>query len=158
MLAWAAYSDQWELNHKVTFDGVNKRIYISPNVSNLDVKTDLYSDWKEWFQLYDNAKYLPAFRTIGGDPTGVGQSAGDIYFLINDWQIVISHFVEINGILYHDNPALKPYIIEQGGGVIATVSSLAQSVEGAAAGLTPEQQIQLDKILKAVRVSIALSA
>jgi hypothetical protein len=66
--------------------------------------------------------------------------------------------VELSGILYHDNPALKPYIIEQGGGVIATVSNLAQSVEGAAAGLTPEQQIQLDKILKAVRVSIALSA
>lgn len=157
MLLWAAYSDQWKLNHKVTFDGENKKIYVAPSVSNIDVKTDIYSDWKEWVQLYDNSKYLPAIRTIGGDSVGGGQFAGDIYFLINGWQIVVDHLVNITGILYHDDP-ISPYIVLPGGGVIATVSNLAQSVESAAAGLTPDQQIQLDKILKAVRTAIALSA
>ena len=157
MLLWATYENQWKLNHKVTFDGLNKRIYVAPSVSTLDVKADLYSSWKEWMQLYDNAKFLPAFRTIGGDSVGGGQFAGDLYFLMNGWQIVVDHLVNINGILYHDDP-ISPYVIEAGGGVIATVSNLAQSISTAIAGLTPEQQIQLDKILQAVRVSIALSA
>ncbi len=127
MLLWAAYSEQWTLNHKVTFDGVNKRIYVAPTVNQLSVKEDIYSAWKEWVRLYDNSKYLPALRTIGGDPTGLGQFAGDIYFLTNDWQIVVDHFVQISGILYHDNTSLSPYIILAGGGISATVSNLAQS-------------------------------
>jgi hypothetical protein len=157
MLLWASYSDQWKLNHKVTFDGVNKRIYIAPDVQTLDVKQDIYSDWKEWMQLYDNAKFLPAFRSIGGDPVGDGQFAGDIYFLINGWQIVIDHLVTLTGTLYQDD-GLSPFIVLAGGGVIATVSNLSFTSETSAAGLTPEQELLLNRILKDVKTAIALSA
>ncbi len=127
MLLWAAFSDQWQLNHKVDFDGLNKLILISPYVAQLDVKVDLYSSWKEWIQLYDNAKFLPAFRTIGGDPVGGGQYAGDIYFLQNGWRIVVDHPVSFNGTLYTEEGD-TPYVITEGGGVTATVSSLVQSI------------------------------
>lgn len=157
MLLWAAYSDQWSLNHPCTFDGANKRIYIAPSVSNLEVKRDFYGSWKEWLQLYDNSKYAAAFRVIGGDPVGAGKYAGDIYFLINGWQIVVDHSIAIEGTLYHDDP-ISPYVILPGGGVIATVSNLAYAIESNTGGLTPEQELLLDKILKAVKTTLALSA
>ncbi len=157
LMLWAAFGEQYALNHKVTFDGVQKKIYISTNVTSLSVKNDLYSSWKEWLLLADNSKYEPAFRTIGGDSVGAGKYAGDIYFLLNGWKIVVGHKVDIEGTLYHDDN-VSPYEILAGGGVIATVSNLAYALESAAAGLTPAQQVQLDKILQAVRTAIALSA
>lgn len=127
MLLWAAYSDQWKLNHKITFDGPNKKIYLGPSTAAIDVRADLYSSWKEWVQLYDNAKYLPALRTIGGDPVGGGQYAGDLYFLQNGWQVVVDKPLVVTGTLYHDD-GISPYIILGGGGVTATVSAVVQSL------------------------------
>lgn len=112
---------------KCIFDGENKKIYINPNINQISVKEDIYSNWKEWVQVRDNSKFVPAIRTIGGDPVGGGQFAGDIYFLRNNWQIVIDHQVEVSGILYHDDP-ISPFVIEAGGGVTSTVSNLAQSL------------------------------
>jgi hypothetical protein len=157
MILWAAFSDQWQLGQKVTFDGINKKIYVAPSVSSISVKADIYSSWKEWMQLYDNSKFLPAIRTIGGDNVGSGQYAGDIYFLVNGWQIVLDHLVEVQGTLYHDD-AISPYVIQSGGGVISTVSNLSYTTEVPAQGLTAAQQLQLDTILKAVRTAISVSA
>lgn len=126
MLIWGAYGEQWARNHKVTFDGPNRLIIIGDGVTNIDVKIDIYSDWKEWVQLYDNSKYLPAIRTIGGDPAGDG-FAGDLYFMQNNWQIVVNSPVDLNGILYSDDFS-TPYIINPGGGVTASVSNLAFAV------------------------------
>ena len=77
----------WELYHKVTFDGVNKLILVNPGVTTLDVKTDLYSDWKEWVRNEDYLKFLPPFSTVGGEPIVGGQSLDVTYFLINGWKI-----------------------------------------------------------------------
>lgn len=126
-IVWGSFKDEWELRSKVTFDGPNKKILVNKGVTSLDVKKDLYSMWKRWVQLYDYAKYLPAFRTIGGDPVGSGQFAGDMYFLMNNWQIVVSENTLVNGILYHDN-SISPFVILPGGGVTSTVSNLAQNV------------------------------
>lgn len=123
---WAGFGNQWNLDHLVDFDGAAKRIRIAPGVGQLDVKTNLYSAWKEWMQLYDNSKYLPAFRTIGGDPLGGDQYAGDLYFLMNGWQIEVNHPVQITGVLYHDD-GISPYVISGGGGVTATVAALVQN-------------------------------
>lgn len=142
-MAWVAFSDIWEYDERVSFDGVNRRIKVHSDASAIDVKRDLYSAWKRWLQLYDNAKYLPAMRTIGGDPVGSGLFAGDIYFMINGWQIEIGHNVRVNGILYHDDP-LDVYVILPGGGVTATVSNLAYSLQDT--GLTEEQANQLAAI------------
>lgn len=130
MLAtWLGWEEQWSWNHPVTFDGENSLIYIAESISSLRVKEDLYSNWKEWVRLYDNAKFLPAFRVIGGDAVAPGLYAGDIYFLTNGWKIVVDHAVDIQGILYNDTTGVSPYIIEPGGGVFATVSHLAYGVD-----------------------------
>lgn len=119
--------DDWLLYHQVTFDGPNRRILVNEGVTEYSVRR-MYSSWKEWFSLRDNSKFLPAFRNIGGDPTSGNLLAGDIYFLINDWQVVISGQVEMQGVLYSDNAALKPYIVMPGGGITSTVSNLVQTV------------------------------
>jgi hypothetical protein len=120
--------EDWELYHKVTFDGINRKIIINDGISILNVKEDIYSSWKEWLSLRDNSKFLPAFRTIGGDQTSTGIFAGDIYFLINNWQIIVNQNVEFVGAIYQDDN-LSPFIIGPGGGVRSTVSNLVQSVQ-----------------------------
>ncbi|MBT7538606.1 MAG: hypothetical protein HN683_04660 [Gammaproteobacteria bacterium] len=74
-----------------TFDGPNKIITLEAPVSGaLAVGVeDIYSDWKVWSTLSDNLKYLPAFRTIGGDDLTPGITAGAYFFLRNDtgWRL-----------------------------------------------------------------------
>ena len=122
---WAPYdpANGYFGEHKCIFDGAEKKIYINPEVTQLDVKADLYSDWKEWVMVRDNAKYLPAMRSIGGDPIGGGQYAGDLYFLINGWQIIIDHTVSMTGNLFSDDYD-SPFVIVYGG-VTSKVSNLA---------------------------------
>jgi len=78
-----------------TFDGANKLITLdapTSGVLDVNVEQDLYSDWKEWVLLSDNAKFLPAFRGAGGDPLTPGVEAGAYFFLRNDlgWRIISS--------------------------------------------------------------------
>lgn len=107
MFAAANYGfwDLWTLYHKVTFDGENRIIRVNEGVTELDIKSDVYSDWKEWVKsMPDNAAWLPAIRTIGGDNTVAGQRAGDIYFLINNWKLYIDLTkVKVTGVLFSDN-------------------------------------------------------
>lgn len=72
----------------VNFDGVNKIISL-PNTGSYDTEIDLYSEWKEWMALSDNAKFLPAFDTTGGDDIGTGQEIAPYFFLRTDlgWRI-----------------------------------------------------------------------
>ncbi len=102
-----SFWDYWELYHKVTFDGVNKLIIINPNVTVIDVQTDIYSAWKEWTLVEVNSKYLKAIDTVGGEPTVAGQRLDVTYFLINGWKIkpqpgnydlnIIGNIFDING-------------------------------------------------------------
>lgn len=80
------YFEDWELYHKVTFDGENKLILINFGITDIDVAIDIYSDWKEWIRIRDNAKYEQAMRVVGGDPVGGGEFLGDNVFLINGWR------------------------------------------------------------------------
>lgn len=111
---------------KATFDGEARIITISPQYSDVRVKLDLYSASKRWLQRRQNACYPPCFETSGGDSVGSGLYTGDIYFLVNDWRIRVNTQVNIIGTVYNkSNSSLSPYIVESGGGVVATVSSLA---------------------------------
>jgi hypothetical protein len=80
-------SDIWEYGHKVAFDGPNKLILINRDVTDINVRTDIYSDWKEWVRLRDNAKYLQALRVTGGDSLGGGETLGGQWFLVNGWRL-----------------------------------------------------------------------
>ena len=56
-------------------------------MTEIDVQTDIYSDWKEWVALENNLKYLPPMNTVGGEPTIAGQRLDVTYFLINGWKL-----------------------------------------------------------------------
>tara|TARA_R110002074_G_scaffold402324_1_gene607071 strand:+ start:141035 stop:141574 length:540 start_codon:yes stop_codon:yes gene_type:complete len=153
VLLWAAHGTQWAYNHKVTFDGANRLIIVGAGVTDIDVKIDIYSDWKEWVTLGYNSKYLPAIRTIGGDPAGDG-FAGDLYFMQNGWRVEVNTPVDLNGILYSDDFD-SPYIINPGGGVTASVSNLAFAVATAAAEVPTVDEIG-DEMT--VRLQVVLDA
>ena len=72
---------------KVIFSGSERIIQVNTGVIELDATVDLYSDWKEWTLVDDNAKYAQAFRTVGGDPLGGTELLGRYYFLTNNWKI-----------------------------------------------------------------------
>lgn len=126
---------------KVTFDGENRYIIVNPEETNIFVKPDIYSAWKEWVSVRENAKYVAAFSTTGGDPVGGGLFTGDVYFLVNGWKIVIDHQCTINGIIYDDTPGESPFIILPGGGVINVVSNLAYQYSQTAVTVPTTQEI-----------------
>jgi hypothetical protein len=134
-----------------TFDGPNKLIILeTPVTDTLEVEVkDLYSEWKVWVRTSDNAKYLPAFRVIGGDPLTPGINAGSYFFLQNNdgWRIQAGnkdHTIYYTGNLAPEDSTL-PVIVDTPG---YTVTHL---------GLQPITQVvggdqdKLDKILKAIR-------
>jgi hypothetical protein len=107
------------MTNKVTFSGADKLIIVNPNVTDIDVAEDLYSEWKRWALQDDNAKFLAAFRTFGGDSTVPGQFAPRYFFLINGWQILVNNGEEVTiGVnLYTDND-IPIYIVENNSAVI----------------------------------------
>lgn len=97
----------------VTFDGINKLIICGLGTINLNVKEDIYSDWKLWVTQEDNARFLPALSVLGGDPIGSGIYLGTTYFLENGWKIrpnESNHTLNISGNIYSrdgSNPIVK---------------------------------------------------
>ena len=45
---WAPREEGGAPFQKVTFSGPERIIYVAPDVTELDVKIDIYSAWKEW--------------------------------------------------------------------------------------------------------------
>lgn len=138
---------------QVTFDGPNKLIIVDNGVTELDATVDLYSDWKEWMLTSgsDNAKYLPAFRTTGGDELPGGQFISGYFFLTNGWRIRPyegDHGLTIVGNLFVDGggnpfvPTLGDYTVMVN---VQTSSNSLTSVvsSGSGAGLTTEEHDHL---------------
>lgn len=96
--------DYWELRADVTFDLVDRLVIVNPNVTEIDVKIDIYSRWKDWMVVNDNSKSTQAIRSIGGDATTQGQFAGDLYFMINNWRIQYNpSLTAISGSIFSDD-------------------------------------------------------
>jgi hypothetical protein len=93
-----------EAGFKFYIDEPNKYVVISPEVTTLDIKEDIYEALKEWSQIYNNIKYEFPIRGIGGDPTIGVEKAGDIYFMINGYRIVYNPSkVNVSGVLFSDD-------------------------------------------------------
>lgn len=139
----------------VVFDGDNLLILL-PEVGEYDAKVDLYSDWKEWVQLADNAKYPPAFDTTGGDPIDPTTSIDAFYFLRNDlgWRIKAaeqSGDVTIQGNVFPRDFNLPSFLAPDGAFTVVfrlVVSSKALAVETATSGLTSQESAMLNLIKK----------
>ena len=99
---------------KVTFDGVNKIIIVNNGENSIDVKTDIYSEWKIWIASSYNAKFFQAIRVVGGDPTVGSNAVAPYFFLTNGWKIRPyegNHTLNISGNLFVDEPGTYGYNI-----------------------------------------------
>lgn len=117
---WYGWWTYWNLYHKVTFDGTNKLILINYGELEIDIRRDIYSDWKEWTKVDDNLKFEAALRSVGGDPTVGSSFLGSTFFLINGWRIRTwegDQNLQLNGNLFVDGggnpfvPTLEPHNI-----------------------------------------------
>jgi len=152
---WPNFWEDWELEHKVTFDGVNKLIYIEPQVDTIDIEPELYSAWKEWVLIRDNSKYLQGMRSVGGDPLPGGDFLGNTFFLTNGWRIVLDHGVNFTGNMFTDEGD-SPFLPVQGQQVsISTVSSLVTKVTAPDLNLVNVDNLTLEEALKAILAVVA---
>jgi hypothetical protein len=125
----------WKLYHKVTFDGDNRLILINYGETEIDVGTDIYSDWKEWLTIYDYAKYPPAISSIGGEPIGGGEFIGATYFLENGWRIKPwegSHNLSVVGNLYTREEGQSAFVNTDGNwkiNITNKVSTIVRQIE-----------------------------
>jgi hypothetical protein len=132
----------------ITFDPSALTVVVADSPNDVEVPAQLlYSAWKEWLLLSDNAKYPPAFRTIGGDPLGGGVTAGDYYFLANDagWRLKLAeydHRLDVTGNLYPEDAALALYTSTTGGYDVSftrSLSSLTQTAGGLSASAIADE-------------------
>ena len=82
-------------------DGPTRTITLSPGTVTMSVP-GLYSAWVDWVAQSDNMKYLPAFRTVGGDvvDAAAGTTIPAYCYLINGWHIhpdMANHTLNVTG-------------------------------------------------------------
>lgn len=144
-----------------SYDGENKIITLTLPLVDGEASfkaIDLYSDWKEWLLLGDNAKWLPAFSVTGGEPINPSgtQVISPYFFLINGWKIrpqEEEHLLVADGNLLTDNGA-NPFIKTLGDfnvltRTILSVNSTTTTIGGEAGGsvwTVPEKDLALDGI------------
>lgn len=68
----------------IVIDPANKRLILDTTSVTAQA---IYVAWVDWMVLSDNAKYLPAFRSAGGDDLGGGLFIPPYYFLLNGWRV-----------------------------------------------------------------------
>jgi hypothetical protein len=133
-----------------SFDGTNKIISLTSGTTTLDVQ-DLYSRWKDWLTQADNAKYLQAMSTVGGDPISETVAITGYYFLQNGWKIrpqEASHKLQVtNGVLACADGS-DPFIQTLGAyNVMVQYSQPIRTetavIETGVSGLTNEESVQL---------------
>lgn len=149
----------WSLYHKVTFDGPNRRILINEGETDIDVKTDIYSAWKEWVVVLglvehqENPAFLECISGIGGELTPTGQ-VGSTFFLENDWKIKPwpgTYQLTINGNLFAadgSNPFVPADVTPCVPNNITITNQVSNLVDIVNAGFGQLQTVQLDELHK----------
>jgi hypothetical protein len=129
VLSYHHSSDFLPLNHKVEFDGDNRIAFVHPEVIELDIRKDLYSDWVRWraMPVRGNSVFYNAIRYTGLDAIP-GGFTGDTYFMINGWKLHVDLTkVKITGVLFSDDYPTAYYDYSDKPLYPATVSSLVMS-------------------------------
>ena len=129
----------------VSFDGTVKKMVVT-GVSTVDVQRDLYSAWKHWLILSDNAKYEQALRPVGGEGIGEGQKGPAYFCLMNDWKVFVDGIsVIFNTNLYCEeatNASIFPFVVINNGAVGYKLSD--SPIVSSGSGLSVEQATQLE--------------
>lgn len=121
----------------VTFDPLTLRIIEidAAGDNTLDV-VEVYSEWKDWVKVGDNAKHPKAFRAVGGDPITDTESLGITYFLVNGWRIrpaESDHKLTLVGNIFTDPSGFSVFVVTLGAFTVNTetrVSDLNTVVGG----------------------------
>lgn len=137
---------QWDPNQypgqKVAFDAVAKIIYVNEGVTELDVKIDIYSAWKEW--VINSPEFpAPSFQqeaisAIGGEPLNDTLNVGSTFFLENGWRIQplaskVPYILTVNGNIYTREAGGNPFLFAEGVSVNLTRSNLVDQLVANAA-------------------------
>ena len=148
----------------ISIDGPNLIITLPSATPTIDVTVDLYSDWKEWVKVGDNAKYPKAFDTTGGDPTTATQVLGRYYFLRNDlgWRIrgpEEDATIVIEGNLFGRDPAL-PIIVPTIGAYTQNLQQVVSSLAlvetvSTGSGLSPTEATELNELWKIAGLDVS---
>ena len=144
----------------VTFDGVNRLMICDDGLTDLNVR-DLYNDWKEWVKDSDNAKFLPAFSVVGGDPTTGDNIITPYFFLINDWKVKpheANHTLKVDGILLTSDDS-DPFIDTDGNyriGIQSIVPIYTETVK-VGSGLSSEESDKLMGLNPATKKDVVSS-
>ncbi len=139
---WEFWSDYDPANNyfgaqKVTFDGPNRIIYVNEGETEIDVRVDLYSNWKEWYISNQGEPYPSswpiAFTAVGGDNITQSVKLGTTFFLENGWRIkpwesAAGYVLTVNGNIYTREPGENPFIPTSGVSVALTRSNLVDIV------------------------------
>lgn len=143
----------------ITFNGTTLRIVLDA-ISDLDVQDDLYEAWKQWVLLSDNAKFPPAFDTIGGDAIGATTEVAPYFFLRNDlgWRIQapeVSGVINVEGNLFGRVSTSALFVPPAGAFTVMfnllVTSRGTVSVVSSGSGLSVEQDGRLKLIEKFLR-------
>lgn len=142
----------------ITIDPSTRRIILDSTYVEVQ---DIYSEWKRWMQTADNAKYLPAFRVIGGDPLGGSLYVSLYCFLLNGWRLrpmESNHTLVIHGNISVDGGGdpvvstvgnyrvLVQYTVPERAQAIATSGGSGGSPSEIAAAVRAELTAELAKI------------
>ena len=129
----------------VSFNGTTRRMSVT-GVSSIEVQRDLYSAWKHWLTLSNNAKYLQAMRPVGGDNIGDGQKSPAYFFLMNNWKVFVDGIqVVFNLNLYCEeatNAEYFPFVVINNGAVGYKLSD--SPIVSSGSCLSAEQEVQLE--------------
>jgi len=140
---YVRYGTQWDWrpeqfpNQKVAFDAYGKIIYVNEGVTELDVKIDIYSAWKEW--VSNSPEYpLPSWQkeaisAIGGEPLNDTLNVGSTFFLENGWRIQpfaskTPYILTVNGNIYTRETGGNPFLFAEGVSVNLTRSNIVDQV------------------------------
>jgi len=141
---------------KVTFDPYNKWILINEGETEIEVKADIYSAWKEWVTVSPEDP-LPgawpiAISAIGGDQIEANTFVGTSFFLENGWRIKpyttnVGYVLSIKGNIYTRESGQNPVIPESG----VTVNLVRSSIVDATT-------FEFDEILGSISITEEVKA
>lgn len=146
---WLPSDEGGAPNQKVAFEGATKTIFVNEGVTELDVKVDLYSAWKEWnlfsSEAPDARVWDKAFTAVGGDPITDTQDLGTTFFLENKWRIQpfpskTSYTLTIEGNLYTREAGETPFFFAEGVSVSLVRSNIVDliTIEAASVAITQD--------------------
>lgn len=127
---------------KVSWDGRNRIIYVNEGVTELDVKIDIYSAWKEWVlaspEYPTAAAWKKAISAIGGEPLNDTLNVGSTFFLENGWRIQPfasnnPYILTVNGNIYTREAGGNPFLFAEGVSVNLTRSNIVDQLVATAA-------------------------